>query len=148
MKCENTTLPSPRAALKDHPKGSQNGSQNDVQKSSRNGLSGETSNAQNALFSLCFRTKRSVAGTPKGVPKGTPKGLQKGAGNEARKGAAAGIELKMIIVLKIWNADLSGFTTYPDHIFSSPTERPIIELKRMIIMIRIMQICNSLFSNN
>ena len=148
MKCENTTLPSPRAALKDHPKGSQNGSQIDVQKSSRNGLSGETSNAQNALFSLCFRTKRSVAGTPKGLPKGTPKGVQKGARNEARKGAEAGIELKMIIVLKIWNADLSGFSTYPGHIFSSPPDRPIIELKIIVIMKIIMRICNSLFSNN
>ena len=55
MKFENATLPSPRAALKAHPKGSQNGSQNDARKRPRNGLSGESSNAQNALLSLCFR---------------------------------------------------------------------------------------------
>ena len=101
MKCENTTLPSPRAALKDLPKGSQNGSQNGARKRPRNGLPGESSNAQNALFSLCFRTKRSVAGTPKGSQKGTPKGSQKGARNEAKKGAEAGIELKELIVVKL-----------------------------------------------
>ena len=45
------------------------------------------------LFPLCFRTKRSVAGTPKGS--------QKGARIEARKGAEAGIELKEMIVVKL-----------------------------------------------
>ena len=103
---------------------------------------------KNALFSLCFRTKRSEAGTPKGIPKGDPNGSRKGARNEARKGAEAGIELKIIIVLKIWNADLSGFSTYPGHIFSSPPERPIIELKIIVIMKIIKRICNPLFSYN
>ena len=146
MKCENTTLPSPRAALKDHPKGSQNGSQNDAQKRPRNGLSGETSNAQKRFVFLMFPHKTVSGRDPQREPKkGIPKGSQKGARNEARKGAEAGIELKIIIVLKIWNADLSGFSTYPGHIFSSPPDRPIIELKIIVIMKIIMRIRNPIF---
>ena len=56
---------------------------------------------KSALFSLCFRTKRSVAGTPKGSQKGIPKGSQKGARNEAKKGAEAGIGLNEIIVVNL-----------------------------------------------
>ena len=84
---------------------------------------------KNALFSLCFRTKRSLPGPPKGLPKGTPQGIQKGARNEATKGADTGIAFKIVIIMKICNAESSGFTTYPGHICSSPPERPMIELK-------------------
>ena len=79
MKCENATLPSPRAALKDHPKGSQNGSQNGAQKRPRNGLSGETSNAKKTH---CFPYVSAQNGQWQGALKGAKKGSQKGAKKE------------------------------------------------------------------
>ena len=101
MKPQKHNIPIATGHPERPPKRIANGSQNDVQKSPRNDISGEASNAQNTLVSLCFRTKRSLAGPPKGLPKGTPKGSQKGARNEARKGAEAGIDSKEIIVVKL-----------------------------------------------
>ena len=101
MKCENTTLPSPRAALKDLPKGSRNGSQNDARKRPRTGLSGETSTPKTLCFPYVSARNGQWQGPQRGPQKGPRKISKKGARNEARKGAEAGIELKIIIVLKI-----------------------------------------------
>ena len=66
---------------------------------------------------------------PRSAPQRAPQRDPKKEPEMKPQRADTGIALEIVFIMEICNAESSGLTTYPGHIFSSPPERLVIELK-------------------